>query len=377
MITAADTKPAERVRWGIVGLGDVCRKKSGPPFYKCSNSELVAACRRTPGAAAAFARTVPGGTCTGYDDLDAFLSHPGLDAVYVATPPGSHLEVARRVAAAGKHAYVEKPVGRCGRETREIAGLFAEAGATLYTAYISRAYERTAAVRSLLESGAIGPVKSVKYTLRGGLGGIRGLDDDGKVDLPWRLVAEQAGGGLIMDVGCHVIDRIDYLCGPLVNVSGAAKKYNSPSQDVEDYVQLRAEIGNCDWGAVESAGATVECTWDFGWTGGSVDEFVITGTKGSISMVGMSPYLPITLKGNDGEILKELTFEAPEHTAQSMIQLVTDDILNSSRNSGNVVSLADNAIRTSLVLDTILDKYYGGRSEEFWKRIDSWPGVQS
>ena len=49
--------------------------------------------------------------------------------------------------------------------------------------------------------------------------------------MPWRLDASQSGGGLIMDVGCHVIDRIDYLCGPMENVKGFA------------------EIGESDWAA--------------------------------------------------------------------------------------------------------------------------------
>jgi hypothetical protein len=45
-----------------------------------------------------------------------------------------------------------------------------------------------------------------------------------------------------MDVECHVIDRIDYLCGRLVNIKGQALNTNSPFQDVEDYVELQAEI---------------------------------------------------------------------------------------------------------------------------------------
>jgi hypothetical protein len=90
------------VSWGIVGLGDVTQIKSGPPFWKCDGSELVAVMRRTPGKAKEFAAKVPRSKnnqeCVGYDNLDDFLSHPGLEAVYVATRPGTHSEIARKVA---------------------------------------------------------------------------------------------------------------------------------------------------------------------------------------------------------------------------------------------------------------------------------------
>ena len=96
MSSTASPSGEDIVGWGIVGLGDVCAVKAGPAFVKAEGSRLVAVMRRTPGAAEEWARQkVPGGGCTGYDNLDAFLSDPLLGAVYIATPPGSHLEVTR------------------------------------------------------------------------------------------------------------------------------------------------------------------------------------------------------------------------------------------------------------------------------------------
>lgn len=48
-----------------------------------------------------------------YTELDELLQDPEVDAVYVATPPGTHKELALRVCAAGKPCYMEKPMARC------------------------------------------------------------------------------------------------------------------------------------------------------------------------------------------------------------------------------------------------------------------------
>ena len=105
-LAAASTMEPPAVRWGIIGLGDVTAVKSGPPFWKCRGSELVAVFRRTPGAAHKWAKAYAPSGCAGYENIDDFLAHPGLDAIYIATPPGGHLETALKVAAAGKHCYV-------------------------------------------------------------------------------------------------------------------------------------------------------------------------------------------------------------------------------------------------------------------------------
>jgi len=367
MASNSSDQKKRSIRWGIVGLGDVTVKKSGPPFYKCEGSELVAVMRRTPGKAKEFAANIPGGKCVGYDNIDDFLCHSELDAVYVSTRPGTHLEICERVAKAGKACYVEKPVGRCAAETEQIVKLFEDVDLPLYTAYISRAYERTKYVRKLLEEGAIGDeLIKVSYKLIGS-GGARDMDRE----LPWRFDTKQSGGGLIMDVGCHVLDRIDYLCGPLVNVKGGAMNKNSANIQVEDFVQLTANIGEGNWTAIShNNGATVECTWDFASDEVPLDELNFFGSKGFIKMSAMS-FGPVELYDTHGNLVQKQNFEPPEHTAQNLIQAVTNDLLGTRKE--DFLSKGSNAIRASKTLDAVLDSYYGGRELGYWSRTN-WPG---
>merc|ERR1719436_1248362 len=91
-----------------------------------------------------------------HSDVDALLADTSVDAVYIATPPGAHLETALRVAAAGKPCYVEKPMGRSFDEAARMAAAFAEARLPLFVAYYRRAYPRYQQVRALLQTGELG-----------------------------------------------------------------------------------------------------------------------------------------------------------------------------------------------------------------------------
>lgn len=114
------------IRWGIIGCGDVCEVKSGPALQKADGSELVAVMRRDGGKAEDFARRH--GVARWTDDADAIIHNDDVDAVYVATPPGSHEEYALRVAAAGKPCYVEKPMARNVAECDRMVAAFEAAG---------------------------------------------------------------------------------------------------------------------------------------------------------------------------------------------------------------------------------------------------------
>lgn len=366
MSSDSNNQVPSNINWGIVGLGDVCKVKSGPPFYLCEGSELAAVMRRTPNKAKEYASNVPGGRCVGYEDLDEFLQHPNLDAVYVSTRPGTHLEICEKVANAGKACYVEKPVGRCAEETEKIEQIFKEKGLPLYTAYISRAYEKTQTIKELLRSGEIGDVKSIKYLVQGN-GGARDMDSD----LPWRLVAKESGGGLIMDVGCHVIDRIDYLFGPIIKISSRVQNRSSKNIAVEDYVAIKAEIGSSTTAATKSEGASVDLVWDFASTEEPCDKLQIVGSKGILRTNG-APAEPLDICNSNGDILKTIEFKMPKHTGQGLIQAVTDDLRGVGKS--DIISYGENAIRAQKVLDTALNFYYGGREAGYWNREESWPG---
>src|SRR3954468_23998139 len=110
MSSPAPTPARDTIRWGIIGCGDVTEVKSGPGFQKARGSQLVAVMRRNGALAADYAQRH--GVPRRYDDVQALVNDPAVDAVYVATPPGAHVDGARLAAAAGKPVYVEKPMAR-------------------------------------------------------------------------------------------------------------------------------------------------------------------------------------------------------------------------------------------------------------------------
>jgi 1,5-anhydro-D-fructose reductase (1,5-anhydro-D-mannitol-forming) len=249
------------VRWGMIGAGDVTEHKSGPAFQKADRSELVAVMRRTPGKAAEYARRhrVP----HHYEVALDLIRDPMVDAIYIASPPGSHAQLALLAAEAGKPTYVEKPMARNFHECKAMNDTFAARGIPLFVAYYRRALPRFLSIKAILDENGIGAITAIVYRYA--------CEPWNGQPLPWRLRAEESGGGLFLDVGCHVLDLLDFLFGPLASVSGSAVNRAS-RYDAEDHVSMQFETPSC---------ATCNATWDF--AGGSQeDSLQIFGTEGSL-----------------------------------------------------------------------------------------------
>ena len=107
------------INWGIIGCGDVTERKSGPAFNKIENSSLLAVMRRDAEKAADYARRHR--VDHWYSDADELMKHKDVNAIYIATPPASHMEYAVKALNLGFNVYVEKPVTRNADEAREIA----------------------------------------------------------------------------------------------------------------------------------------------------------------------------------------------------------------------------------------------------------------
>lgn len=214
--------PLPALNWGIIGAGDVCARKAGPALAQPSSS-VAAVARRTPGAAAAYAASH--GVPAAYESAADLLADTAVNAVYVATPPGSHARLAAEAAAAGRPALIEKPLARCAAEAAAVAAVFERAGVPLFVAFYRRCLPRYLRVRELLPR--VGEVTGVRVdVVMAGGGGARGGGDGAGLDEAmvgkgmladggWRFDKRQSGGGLFVDVGSHVLDLLDFLLGPM------------------------------------------------------------------------------------------------------------------------------------------------------------------
>jgi 1,5-anhydro-D-fructose reductase (1,5-anhydro-D-mannitol-forming) len=336
------------IRWGIIGCGDVTEVKSGPGFQKARESQLIAVMRRNGALAADYSRRH--GVPRWYDDARALVADPEVDAVYVATPPGAHLEGALLVAAAGKPCYVEKPMARHTPECDAMIRAFAAAKQKLFVAYYRRALPRFLQVRDLLAEAAVGRLTGITY--RHASAPASAIIAPGA----WRHSAENSGGGLFLDIGSHVLDFLDFCVGPLQDVHGGAA-HLAADHAVEDAVAITF----CTAGGVLGT-----ASWNF-FSHARDDTLEFLGTRGRISLSFFSAD-PVRLETAAGA--EEFAIPNPAHVAQPLIQTVVDDLLG----RGTCPSTGESARRTSAVMDQVLDSYYGGRTDAFWQRPNRWPG---
>ena len=321
----------DHVRWGMIGCGAVAEVKSGPALQKAAGSSLVAVMRRDAAKAADYARRH--GVPSHYDSAAGLVADPEVDAVYVATPPSSHLELALLAAEAGKPCLVEKPMALNHAECVRMIEAFEARGVPLFVAYYRRALPRFLEARRLLQAGAIGTPTSAHifqydHLLRG---------DAARV---WRVDPAVAGGGLFLDLASHGLDLLDFLLGPIAAVSGVAVN-TGRSYAAEDLTTacFRFESG--------AAGTGV---WDFN-ADRSADGIVITGNAGEFHMPVFAD-APLVLRTGGREDV--LPFRNPPHVHQPLVQTVVDELLG----RGQCESTGRSAARASRVMDQCLAGYY-------------------
>lgn len=320
------------VRWGILGVGDVCEVKSAPAMNKIENSKLVAVMRRTGTKAKDYARrhNVP----KWYDDADELLNDPEINAVYIATPPNAHAALTQKAAAAGKAVYVEKPMARTHAECQTMIEACEQAGVSLYVAYYRRALPNFLRIKELIADGAIGDVRMVHIQLH------RCIEPDivAQTSDDWRLQPAIAGGGYFYDLAAHQLDYLDFLLGPITEASGFSTN-QAGLYEAADIVTGSFRFAN---------GVLGTGSWCFNASEPSViDRTIIIGGEGQISYPTFDGS-HVLLEGNDeGE--QRFDFEMPEHIQQPLIQTVVDDLLG----NGSCPSTGTSGARTNLVMERI------------------------
>lgn len=146
------------VCWGMIGAGDVCERKSGPPLYQVPRSRLAAVHRRDRAAGQAFVERHGHGRY--YGDLATFLAAPEIDAVYVASPHALHAEHTIAALQAGKHVLVEKPMATKRSDCERMIAAAQAAQRSLAVAYYRRGYPSIARLKTMIESGRLGTLRS-------------------------------------------------------------------------------------------------------------------------------------------------------------------------------------------------------------------------
>lgn len=258
-----------KLNWGLLGAGDIARKRIAPAFREIANCELAAVSRSRAELAEGFAAEF--GIDRWYSDWHDLLADPDVDAVYIATPVHLHAEQSIAAAEAGKHILCEKPMAMNAAECDRIIAACNANNVKLGVAYYRRFYPVIERIRIALASGEIGkPVFAQINTFE--------YFNPGH-DHPRRWFVEKArsGGGPMMDFGCHRLEVLTDLFGK-VNRSVSIIANVEFDRDVEDTaaVLLHFELGTCASLVVTHAARE------------SVDTLDIYGSEGSINVASLN-----------------------------------------------------------------------------------------
>ena len=321
----------KKIRWGMIGTGNVTEKKSAPSFNKIDHSQLVAVANRNPGKAEDYAQRH--GINTWHRDPYEVIRDPEVDIVYIATPPGSHMDYALETLRQGKPVYIEKPMARTAEECRIINEAGEKAGLPVFVAYYRRGLEYFKKVKSIIDSGTLGRILHINlqqyYPAR--------PEDYDRDNLPWRVIPEDAGGGYFHDLGCHALDILFFIFGDPLEVTGRIANV-AGMYEPED--SLSASLLLPD-------NVLVTGSWNFVSPEPFQRDLVeVVGEKGMLSF-GIFSFKPIIL--NMGDHKETIATIQPEHIQMPLITTIVSEL----NGHGRCPSTGQTAEITSRVMDNI------------------------
>ncbi len=223
---------AKPVRAAVVGIGwwsDVL----ADAVKRGTSVEIVTCFTRSEEKRKAFAAKYGCNSSASYEEI---LKDPSIEAIINTTPNNVHLETTAQAAAAGKHVFLDKPIANTVAEGFEIAKVCEKHNVVLSLGYQRRRESHFRWIKNEIDQGRFGKLVQAEGNIS--------RDRLGKIDLSsWRYQSEGMPGGVMLQIGIHYVDVLEFLMGPVRRVTGRSAQLVLPG-DNPDVANLILEHEN-------------------------------------------------------------------------------------------------------------------------------------
>jgi len=269
-------------RWGMVGASGWADHTFGPAIERARGNALVAVLGSSRKSAAAYAGRHAG--VAPYSDLGAFLAHPDLDAVWVASPPDLHRAQVVAALRAGKHVLCEKPMAVAPADCKAMQRAAVAAGKALAIGFNNRAHPELQKLAKAVAAGRFGDALEAHVQV---------YFPYPSPPLAWRRNVKRSGGWAIGDLGTHLLDVLRWIMNADAKQATGHLSSRCWGFKTDDHAQVSVTFEN---GAV---GSITACT---GAAGGA-PRVEFYGTKGYFilrgALFGAPGDLEMGFKGKD------------------------------------------------------------------------------
>jgi len=231
-----------KLRFGIIGCGGIARTHAQAILH-IEDATLAAVSSRSAQKAKGFAEEFH---CDYYPDYRDMLKRPDIDVVNICTPSGMHAEMAVEAAKNLKHAIVEKPMDVTLEKADRMIEAFKEKDVRLSVIFQRRFSDGIIKIKKMIDSGELGSIN---------FGGcyVKWYRSQEYYDsASWRGTWELDGGGVLMNQSIHYIDLLQYLIGPVAEVTARCGTYTHERIEVEDAACAIVGFENGAHGVIEA-----------------------------------------------------------------------------------------------------------------------------
>jgi predicted dehydrogenase len=320
----------EKTRVAVIGLGSVAQLVHLPNLVKIKNAEITALAEVNKNRLNSVADKYE--IIKRYSDYTQLLKNEGIDAVIIATPTHLHKQIAIDCLTAGKDVLVEKPLARNSTEGIEVIECAKKYKRKLMVGMNLRYRPDSMLIRSLIDAGEIGEPFYIKC------GWIRKQSSSEK----WFSKREEAGGGVILDLGVNLIDLALWLADYPKAISISTKNYYHNSKNLED---TSISLIRCE----NSVTINIEVSWNLAEL---KDTFYtnVYGVKGSI---GANPFKLIKVLDDEQIDLGSTFVETPTEAFKKSYLNELKSFIGAIRGLNPVFSSGEEALQLLKIAESM------------------------
>lgn len=177
-----------------------------------------------------------------YENYEEMITKEDLDVVYITTPSSSHFSIMDACIKKGTNFFVEKPLAINFEEAKKTCLALRDTKIIHGVGYNVRFVDTFSHAKSLLDMKVLGEIQQVDSSMF--------VSNIFSKPLGWRFNKKSSGGGVLLELGCHLVDLLLWYFGPISKVQSNMKKIYS---EVEDFVHSTIELPNKIVGKLETS----------------------------------------------------------------------------------------------------------------------------